>query len=77
VFSTLSINAAGADGLLYGNPTFFGKEVAAVALASLWAFTVTYCIFFILSKTMTLRVSRKTEEKGLDEKFHGEQAYDA
>jgi Amt family ammonium transporter len=77
VFSTLSINPAGADGLIYGNPTFFGKEVAAVAFASLYAFIVTYCIFFVLSKTMTLRVSKKTEEKGLDEKFHGEQAYDA
>ena len=75
VFSTVSINAAGADGLLYGNPAFFGKEVAAVAFASAYAFLVTYCIFFVLNKTMAFRIPKKHEVHGLDEKLHGEKAY--
>jgi len=74
-FSTLSVNEAGADGLLYGNPNFFGIEVASVAFASIYAFFITYLIFFVLGKVMTVRTSKKTEEAGLDQKYHGESAY--
>jgi ammonium transporter, Amt family len=74
-FSTLSVNEAGADGLLYGNPRFFGIEFAAVAFASLYAFFITYAIFFVLGKVMVLHTSKKTEVEGLDQKYHGESAY--
>jgi Amt family ammonium transporter len=75
VFSTLSVNKAGVDGLLYGNPKFFGIEFGAVALASVYAFFITYAIFFVLGKVMTVHTSKKTEEQGLDQKYHGESAY--
>jgi Amt family ammonium transporter len=74
-FSTLSVNELGADGLLYGNPTFFGIELAAVAFASVYAFFISYVIFYVLGKVMTVRTSKKTEEQGLDQKYHGESAY--
>jgi Amt family ammonium transporter len=77
VFSSLEMNKAGADGLAYGNAGFFGLEVGAVALASAYAFTVTYVIFIVLGKVMNLRVSEKTEKAGLDRKYHGEEMYDA
>lgn len=76
VFSSIAINPSGADGLAYGNAAFFGKQVAAVAFASLYALVITYIIFFILGKTMALRVQKETEEQGLDEALHGETAYD-
>jgi len=76
IFSSLSVNPDGADGLLYGGTRFFGMEVAAVAFASFYAFVVTYAIFTVLDRTMTLRVSKKIEAQGLDEKYHGEQSYD-
>jgi len=75
VFSTLSVNKAGVDGLLYGNPKFFGIEFGAVAFASVYAFFITYAIFFVLGKVMTVHTSKKTEEQGLDQKYHGESAY--
>jgi Amt family ammonium transporter len=60
---------------LYGNPKFFGIELAAVTFASLYAFFITYVIFYILGKVMVLHTSKKTEEQGLDQKYHGESAY--
>lgn len=75
VFSTLSINNDGANGLLYGGIEFFKKEVAAVAFASLYAFLITILIFFIIDNIMSLRVSKDIEEQGLDKHLHGEKAY--
>ena len=75
IFSTLSVNNDGANGLLYGGIEFFKKEVAAVAIASLYAFLITILIFFIIDNTMSLRVSKDIEEQGLDKHLHGEKAY--
>lgn len=75
IFSSLSVNDAGANGLVYGSVAFFVKEVAAVAFASLYAFIITFVIFAILDRTMSLRISKDIEEKGLDKDFHGETAY--
>ena len=75
IFSTLSVNNDGANGLLYGGIEFFKKEVAAVAFASLYAFLITILIFFIIDNTMSLRMSKDIEEQGLDKHLHGEKAY--
>ena len=75
IFSTLSVNNDGANGLLYGGIEFFKKEVAAVAIASLYAFLITILIFFIIDNTMSLRMSKDIEEQGLDKHLHGEKAY--
>ena len=77
LFATLTVNAAGADGLLAGNPAFFGKEVAAVALASAYAFGFTYAMLWIIDKVTPVRVEARAEEVGLDEALHGETAYDS
>lgn len=75
LFSSLVVNDAGANGLLYGDTMFFVKEVASVAFASIYAFIITLAIFIILDKTMSLRVPKEVEEQGLDEHFHGELSY--
>jgi Amt family ammonium transporter len=72
VFASLSINSAGANGLIYGGPVFFGKEVAAVAFAGAFAFTVTYLILFALDRLMDVRVPKEVEVAGLDMELHGE-----
>lgn len=75
LFSSLAVNDAGANGLVYGDTMFFVKEVASVAFASIYAFIITLVIFVIIDKTMSLRVSKEVEEQGLDEHFHGEVSY--
>ncbi len=76
IFATLGVNAAGADGLLAGNPGFFGKEVAAVAFASGYAFAFTYAMLWLINKVTPVRTTKEEEEIGLDSALHGEVAYE-
>ena len=55
--------------------TFFFLEVAAVGLVSVWAFTFTYLMLWVINKITPVRVTADEEEKGLDESQHGEEAY--
>ncbi|HKZ59279.1 MAG TPA: ammonium transporter [Candidatus Thermoplasmatota archaeon] len=76
IFATLGVNAAGADGLLAGNPGFFGKEVAAAAFASVYAFAFTYAMLWLINKVTPVRTTKEEEEVGVDQALHGEAAYE-
>lgn len=76
VFASKTVNAAGADGLIYGNTGFFIKELVAVAFASAYAFIFTYLMLSIINIFSRVRVSESEEALGLDAALHGEQAYD-
>jgi Amt family ammonium transporter len=71
----LAINPAGANGLFFGGSAFFGKELAAVAFAAAFAFTVTYLILFGIDRLMEVRVSKEVEVAGLDWELHGEDVH--
>jgi Amt family ammonium transporter len=76
VFASVSFNpAAGVDGLLAGNATFFWKQIVAVLVSSVWAFGFTYGMLWIINLITPVRVKESAEELGLDESLHGEQAY--
>jgi ammonium transporter, Amt family len=75
VFATTAFNPAGTDGLLSGNAAFFGKQLAAVALSSAWAFAFTYAMLWLIDRVTPVKVDQVAEELGLDEALHGETAY--
>lgn len=75
LFATTAVNAAGFDGLFYGNPGQLVIQAVAVAVAIAFAFVVTYVLAKVLDKVMGLRVSPTEEEVGLDISEHGERAY--
>jgi Amt family ammonium transporter len=75
LFATTSVNAGGADGLLYGNPAQFLIQLGAAAAGIVFSFAVTYAIAKGLGATMGLRVAPHEEEVGLDISEHGERAY--
>ena len=75
VFASKSINASGADGLIYGNFAFFGKQIAASLIAAVYAFLFTYAMLYIINKFVRVRVSEKDEEVGLDQSIFEEVAY--
>ena len=76
VFASLAFNpAAGTDGLLAGNTTFFFKQVVAVLVSSVWAFGFTYGMLWLIDKITPVRVESGFEGIGLDEALHGERAY--
>ena len=75
IFASKAWNPAGSDGLLLGNVAFFGKQCAAVAISSVWAFAFTYGMLWIIDRITPVRVAVSAEEKGLDTELHGEEAY--
>ncbi|MGH9486399.1 MAG: ammonium transporter [Terriglobales bacterium] len=76
VFASRAFNPSGANGLLHGNPAFFGKEVAAVVFSSIWAFVFTYVMLGVINKFTRVRVDPVSEQLGLDLALHGERAYE-
>lgn len=75
IFGDTSINPNGADGLIKGEWIFLGKQAAAVAIASIYAFVFTYVMLWIINKITPVKIDSKHEEEGLDEALHGESAY--
>ena len=75
LFASKAVNALGADGLFYGNPSQFVVQLLTVVITIVVAFGVTFVVAKVLAKTIGLRVSEKEEEVGLDISEHGEQAY--
>ena len=63
-------------GLFYGGGFgLLGIQLLGTAVVSAWAFTTMFAIFFILKKTVGIRVSTKEELEGLDISEHGTVSY--
>ncbi len=75
LFATKAVNAAGADGLFYGNPNQLLVQLIALVAAAAFGFIMTYVIARVLKGTVGLSVSEREEEVGLDISAHGERAY--
>ncbi len=75
LFATTTVNAAGANGLFYGNPKQFLIQLLAALIVIAFSFGVTYLLARLLKATTGLRVSVEEEEVGLDISEHGETAY--
>ncbi len=63
------------NGLLMGNVSFFGKQLAAIAISSVWAFAFTYGMLWLIDKITPVKVTEQHEVAGLDMILHGEIAY--
>jgi len=72
IFATVTVNKAGANGLLYGNPGFFFTQVKAMGIAVGYSFVVSYAIFKFVNFIVPVRVSIEEEEEGLDASQHDE-----
>jgi Amt family ammonium transporter len=75
VLATKTVNPDGADGLYYGDSTFFLAELKGLGIGVVWAFGVTYVLLWVINKITPVRVSKEDEEAGLDSVLHGETAY--
>ncbi|MBG6235737.1 Amt family ammonium transporter [Pedobacter sp. CAN_A7] len=72
VFATKTVNAAGVDGLFYGNPAFFFTQLQGAAIVILFSFTMSFAIFKVINLIQPIRVSSEEEEEGLDASQHNE-----
>ena len=75
LFASKAINAAGADGLFYGNPAQFGIQALAIVISVTFAFVGTFVILKLVDGMMGLCVSEEEERMGLDLSQHDERAY--
>ncbi|WP_205161143.1 ammonium transporter [Niallia nealsonii] len=77
IFATKSVNPAGNNGLLYGNPEQLFHQLIGVITAIVLATLGTYIILKAISLVTPLRVSKEEELMGLDLSFHEEPAYNS
>jgi Amt family ammonium transporter len=75
LFATKEINAAGADGLFYGNPAQLWNQFIGILAAGALGFVMTWIILKVLDAIMGLRVTDEEEAEGLDLSQHSETAY--
>jgi Amt family ammonium transporter len=75
LFATTAINAAGADGLFYGNAGQLWNQLVGIVAAGALGFVATWIILKVLDALMGLRVTEEEEVEGLDVSQHSETAY--
>ncbi len=75
VFATTTVNSAGKNGLLYGNPGELFVELGAIAVAYIFAGVGTFIILKIIDATVGLRAKQEAELQGMDIGEHGEEGY--
>jgi Amt family ammonium transporter len=75
IFATKTINPAGNDGLLYGNPSLLITQLTAVGITVVFAAVGSAVILLALKAIMGLRVNEEQERMGLDLSQHSESAY--
>ncbi len=75
LFASVAINAAGQNGLFFGNPAQLGIQAIGVVATLAYASIMTFILGKIIDRTIGLRVSLGEELEGLDESQHGETGY--
>jgi Amt family ammonium transporter len=73
-FSSIDVNPNGQDGLFFGGPMFFVKELVASLFAAVWGFLFTYGMLWLINKITPVRVREEIQEN-LDTEELGEKAY--
>ncbi len=75
IFATTTVNSAGKNGLLFGNPGQLVTQIIAIVIAYVIAAAGTWIILKILDVTIGLRVKEEAELQGMDINEHGEEGY--
>jgi Amt family ammonium transporter len=77
LFATTAVNAAGGNGLFFGNPRQLAVQALAAGVILLYSFVATWVLLKVLDRVMGLRVTDEHEFLGLDITQHGEAGYNA
>nr|WP_231496805.1 ammonium transporter [Prevotella sp. 10(H)] len=76
VFATQAVTGTdGVQGALYGDWNQLWIQTIATVAAIIYSAVLTFILFYIVNKTIGLRVSKEDESVGLDISQHGEFAY--
>jgi Amt family ammonium transporter len=75
LFASVAINAAGPNGLFFGNPALIVSQLIGIVVVAGFAFVGSYVLLRVINVFTPVRVSPKEEDAGLDMSQHGEAAY--
>lgn len=75
VFASTIVNPDAADGLLFGETSFFIAQVVGILIVTSYSFAVSYGIFKLVNLIDPIRVTEAEEEQGLDITQHNEELY--
>ncbi len=75
IFATKTVNAAGADGLLYGNPGQLVTQAIGVGATLVFCFVGAFILLKVTDVLVGLRATEEDEFAGLDLSQHSERAY--
>jgi len=75
IFATKAVNAAGADGLLYGNPGQLVTQAIGVGATLVFCFVGAFILLKVTDVLVGLRATEEDEYAGLDLSQHSERAY--
>ena len=75
LFAEKAVNAAGADGLFFGNANLFLVQLMLVIIVPLFAAAMTWIIFKAVDALVGMRVEKQDEIVGLDLTQQSESAY--
>ncbi len=75
LWATQKVNAAGANGLFYGNPVQFWIQLKTTVITMVFSFVASYTLLKLVDFLVGLRVSEHDERVGLDLTQHREAAY--
>jgi Amt family ammonium transporter len=76
LFASTAINAAGPNGLFFGNPALIVAQLIGIVVVAAFAFVGSYVLLRVINVFTPVRVSPKEEDAGLDMSQHGEAAYE-
>jgi Amt family ammonium transporter len=76
LFASTAINAAGPNGLFFGNPALVVAQLIGIVVVASFAFVGSYALLKVINVFTPVRVSPKEEDAGLDMSQHGEAAYE-
>ena len=78
IFGVLAVGIWGVDGLglLHGGGfTQLGIQIVGVLACTVWTLPLAFVMFFLIDKTIGLRVSPEVEDAGIDMAYHGIGSY--
>ncbi|AKP48718.1 ammonium transporter [Bacillus smithii] len=75
LFSTVSVNSAGVNGLFYGGASLLWKQLVAIGATYVFVALVSFIIIKAIGLVLPIRVNEEEETVGLDITIHGEKAY--
>jgi Amt family ammonium transporter len=75
LFATRTINPAGANGALYGNPAQLVRQAIAVGVTITYSFVMSMALLKVTDLVVGVRVPERDELTGLDLSQHAESAY--